>query len=81
MITETAEIEELLDTASIVWPDLRGDRAALLRRVIERGGEVVRASESMRHETRLEAIRATAGILKGMYPPDAARLLKEEWPE
>jgi hypothetical protein len=81
MITETDEVERALDQAALIWPEIRDDRAALLRRVIERGAEAVTSTVRERRGQRRAAIRETAGILAGVYPPGAARLLKEEWPE
>jgi hypothetical protein len=81
MITETDEVEHALDEAALVWPDLHNDRGALLRRIIERGAESVHESREVRLAGRRAAIRETSGMLSGVYPPNAAQLLKEEWPE
>ena len=37
MITETDQLANALDHAATVYPDLRDERAELLRRLIERG--------------------------------------------
>ena len=34
MVTETDEIAEALDDAALAWPELRGDRGALLRKQV-----------------------------------------------
>lgn len=81
MITETDEVARAIDEAAILWPELRGDRAALLRRIIERGAASVEASGAEHVTRRVLAIRETAGTLAGVYRPDEARLLREEWPE
>lgn len=80
-ITETEAIAHALDVAARAWPELRDDRAALLRKLIERGAE--RAESAVEHEVarRLEAIRETAGALTGTYEPGDRQRLREEWPE
>jgi hypothetical protein len=80
MITETAEIERALDEAAALWPELGGDRPALLRRLIARGAHAVEAERAERLARRRDAIRETAGALTGVYPADAAQRLKDEWP-
>ncbi|MCU1417580.1 MAG: antitoxin [Schumannella sp.] len=81
MITETDDVEQILDDAARVWPELRSDRAALLRRVIERGAASVRDEAHEARSKRRRAIRETAGMFTGMYPPGEAQRLKNEWPE
>ncbi len=81
MITETDEVERAIDDAARVWPELRDNRAALLRRVIERGAEAVGEAAAAKREQRRRAIRETSGMFTGMYPPGEAARLKLEWPE
>lgn len=81
MITETDDVAQGLDTAARIWPELRDDRAALLRRVVERGVESVERDADERRARRLAAIRETSGSLAGVYRPNEAQLLREEWPE
>lgn len=73
-ITETPGIAAALDDAALVWPEYRGDRAELLRRLIEAGHTAVAVD-------RRALIRASAGALSGVYPPGAAAALRDEWPE
>ena len=80
MITETDDIAEALDRAALRWPELRDDRAALLRRVIESGAQIVRADAERARVERRAAIRRTSGLLTGMYPVGEADRLKNEWP-
>ena len=81
MITETDDVEHALDEAALVWPELQGDRAALVRRVFALGAEAVHESREVRLAERRRAIRETSGMFTGVWPPNAAQLLKEEWPE
>jgi hypothetical protein len=81
MITETDEIEKILDGAALVWPEIADDRAALLRRVLARGAESIDPVAERARERRRRAIRETAGMFTGMWPPGEAARLKQEWPE
>ena len=80
-LTETAELARALDAASVVWPELRDDRAALLRRLVETGHQAVMNSTEQRIAVRREALSHAAGALTGAYPAGAADALKSEWPE
>jgi hypothetical protein len=75
MLTETDEIAAALDDASLAWPELRGDRGALLRRLVAAGRESIRAEGSV-HALLSEA----AGAATGAYPRDARAELTTEWP-
>jgi hypothetical protein len=79
-ITETPDIAEALDDAAVVWPELRNDRTALLRKLIEQGRlETARAADERIAAVR-QAIRDGAGVATGDYPRQAASELKREWP-
>lgn len=80
-ITETEAIAHALDVAARAWPELRDDRPALLRRLIERGAEQAESAVERAVAERLEAIRATAGIATGLYEANERELLRAEWPE
>ena len=74
-LTETDAIANALDAAAIAWPELRGDRAALLRKLVEAGGATVRGGGAR------AVIRDAAGAASGTYPRDARAGLLAEWPE
>jgi len=80
-VTETDEVARALDDAARLWPEERGDRSALLRRLIERGSQATRAEGEAEFAARRKAIRATAGVLSGLYSPGEAARLRDEWPE
>lgn len=80
-ITETPELGRALDEAGKVWPELKGDRAALVRRLIEAGQLSVANNSAERIAARRSALDRAAGAVTGAYPAGAAAALKTEWPE
>jgi hypothetical protein len=76
MVTETDDIAEALDDAALAWPELRGDRGALLRKLVEAGHASVHVDGGVH-----ELISGTAGAATGAYPRDARAELLAEWPE
>ena len=79
-ITETDDVARAIDMAAEAWPELRDDRAGLLRRIIALGAERLEESGAERTARRLAAIRMHAGALDGVYLDDEAQALREEWP-
>ena len=71
-LTETDEIAAALNDAAVAWPELRGDRGALLRKLVEAGRKSV-------HGGGVRALLAEAsGAATGAYPRGArAELLAE----
>lgn len=80
-ITETPEVAHWIDIAAVTYPELLDDRGAALRRIIEIGGAAIERQQEERVRLRREAIRKHAGSMAGVFPPNAAQRLKEEWPE
>ncbi|MGV3732610.1 MAG: hypothetical protein ACO1N6_04310 [Microcella sp.] len=76
MLTETDDIARAVNDAALVWPELRGDRAALLRKLVEVG----HASLPSRGGSR-DLVRRAAGAATGAYPRNARAELLAEWPE
>jgi alcohol dehydrogenase class IV len=79
-ITGTDALEHALTAALQRWPELAGDRAAALRRIIEAGSDVVEGQASAAAAERRRALRAVAGVASGVYEPDDIARLREEWP-
>lgn len=75
-LTETDEIAAALDEAALAWPELRGDRGALLRKLVEAGRASVHVDGGVR-----AVIHGAAGAATGAYPRDARAGLLTEWPE
>lgn len=75
-LTETDEIAAALDDAALAWPELRGDRGALLRKLVEAGRASVHVDGGVQ-----AVVRDAAGAATGAYPRDARAELLAEWPE
>ncbi|MDL9979015.1 hypothetical protein [Microbacterium candidum] len=81
MITETDDIRDAIDRAAEWWPELHGNRAAILRRLITDGARSGAEAATQKRLDRWRALDEVSGIFTGVYPPNAARQLVEEWPE
>lgn len=80
MITESDHLAAALDEAATLWPELAGQRTALLRRIIDEG---IDALEGQRHEiqqSRREAVLSRAGSMSGVWPAGWREQLHGEWP-
>jgi hypothetical protein len=75
MLTETNEIAAALNDAALVWPELRGDRGALLRKLVEAGRNSI-GGGSVR-----ALLAGASGAATGAYPRDARAELLADWPE
>jgi len=73
-ITETPDIAQAIDAGQALWPD--ATRAEVMRQLIVLGADAARHNLV----ARSAVVDAWAGFLPGVYPPDAAATLKDEWP-
>ena len=80
MITETDQLANALDHAATVYPDLRDERAELLRRLIERGIQSLESEYNEAIEARRKAILEVAGSMSGVWPENYLEELRAEWP-
>jgi hypothetical protein len=80
MITESDRIAEALANAEQIWPDLRSDRGALLRLILETGMQEIAKQAKAANPTRLNAIGSSAGSLDGVWPANWREELRDEWP-
>jgi hypothetical protein len=78
-LTETDELAAALNDAALAWPELRGDRGALLRKLVEAGRSAVQGGDSGGGVRAL--IAQASGAATGAYPRDARAELLAEWPE
>jgi hypothetical protein len=81
MITETDRIAQAISLGETLWPELRGDRAKLLRRILETGIAGIEKQASQEKSSRLKRIDAVAGTLSDVWPTNWREELKNEWPE
>lgn len=75
MVTETDQVHQALADAALIWPELAGDKGALLRRLIEAGATTIKSSGGVR-----ELVEENAGVASGCYPRNARAELLKEWP-
>ncbi|HEV7723123.1 MAG TPA: hypothetical protein VGO60_17665 [Iamia sp.] len=79
-ITETDEVRAALDRAARRWPEESARPSRLLLRLIESGQHALDREEAEARERRRKAVRETAGMLTGVYPPGYLEELRNEWP-
>jgi hypothetical protein len=80
MITETDELGVALDQAAELWPELRGQRGQLLRKVLEVGSAEIKKTSNADHAKRVQQIKAVAGSLTGVWPVGWREELAGDWP-
>ena len=80
MITESDELAKAIDHAARLWPEIANERAELLRRLIDRGIEVVDAEYNDLLEARRKVILEVAGSLSGVWPANWREEFRAEWP-
>jgi hypothetical protein len=80
MITETDDLIVALDAAATLWPHARGERAELLRLIINKGAQVVEDDVQTLRNERLAAITKLAVDFGNVWPSDWAEERTQEWP-
>lgn len=81
MITESDQLAAAIDRAAQVCPDLTGERADLLRYIIDRGIETIDAERQKAAQVRKKAIMEVAGSLSGVWPENWREEMRAGWPE
>lgn len=81
MITETDDLSNALTVAAELWPESRGDKGRLLRRVLEAGIETVKQVQTDHRASRLALVEQASGSLTGIWPSGWRQELRDEWPE
>lgn len=69
-----------LDDAARRWPEEGGERARLLRRLVQEGHRAIRVEQRDEAGRRRRAIERTRGALTGTYSPDYLERLRDDWP-
>ena len=80
MITESDALAKAIDDAARLWPEVKDERAELLRRLIDRGIESVEAEFNEQIEARRKTVMEVAGSLSGIWPENYLEELRAEWP-
>ena len=81
MITETPDVAAWLDDAARAWPGEAGNRAGLVRRLLEVGHQTLSGELDVRARRRRELVLAASGSMTGVWPPHWYEQYKrEEWP-
>jgi hypothetical protein len=81
MITESDALAKAIDDAARLWPEVKDERAELLRRLIDRGIESVEAEFNEQIEARRKAVMEVAGSLSGIWPANWREEMRAGWPE
>jgi hypothetical protein len=81
MITESDALAKAIDDAARLWPEVKDERAELLRRLIDRGIESVEAEFNKQIEARRKAVMEVAGSLSGIWPANWREEMRAGWPE
>ena len=82
VITESDALSAALDMAAQRWPRDAGNRAKLLRHILEEGIRAVTVERAERQAARDAAVRDTSGVLdEEAYGSGYLARLREDWPE
>lgn len=80
VLTETDELRRILDDAAERWPEERGNRTGLLRRLVVEGHSAVGRDLERRASDQRDAVARTGGLLTGSYGDEYLADLREDWP-
>jgi hypothetical protein len=81
MITETDRLRHALDVAAELYPELQGNRSALLRRVLAEGMDAVLHRDSLLGEIRVQSVDELSHQMRGVWPERWREERLAEWPE
>lgn len=81
MITESDRIRHAIELAANLWPENRGERSLLLRKILETGIAAIEAEVALKQEGRLAGIEAAAGSMTKVWPKDWRKEMTGDWPE
>jgi hypothetical protein len=81
MITETDELAEAIEQASVLWPELNGNRAALVRQLLATGISQLRIDSELRYRERKAAVESAIKDLDFSWPTNWREESRAEWPE
>jgi hypothetical protein len=80
MLTETEPVLRALAAAEQTWPELKGDKPALLKNLIAAGTKSIEGTAQAARNKRLDQITAVAGSMPETWPRNWRADLLDEWP-
>lgn len=81
IIKETEKIAIALDKASLLWPELEGQRTHLLHKILEAGIREIEREMAMFSSNRAAAVQNLAGSMNNVWPENWREELSEDWPK
>lgn len=81
MITETDRISAALDMGAAAWPELRGNRTQILKRLIELGSDTIENDRKVLAAQRAAAIQSATKLFQDVWPENWRDELNDQWPE
>lgn len=80
MVTESDRLATALDAAAELWPEARGERSVLLRRVLDAGIDAVEKKKDERDRSQQDLIGQVAGSMTGAWPAGWREEMLDGWP-
>lgn len=80
MITESDRLAVAIELAAKLWPEELGERAQLVRHILEIGIQAVEAQANESEKARLDAIARAAGSLPSVWPNSWLEEARSDWP-
>lgn len=80
MITESDRLSEALEAAAQLWPEIRHEKTALVRRILDLGIDQLVTDAREKAQARLVAIDTVAGSLREVWPADWREEIQAQWP-
>jgi hypothetical protein len=81
MITETDQISAAVDKGASAWPELRGNRTQILRRLIEAGSAAIENERALLAARRLAAIKSATVLFRDVWPDNWRDEMNDQWPD
>ena len=81
MVTETDRLGHALDVAERLHPELKGNRGALLRLLLDEGIDSILERESAIVDNRLRSLEELSGHMRDVWPEGWRDEHLAEWPE
>jgi hypothetical protein len=80
MITETDQLSAAMAEAANIWPELAGQSALLICKILEVGIQAIEERAAVKAESRLVGVEKLAGSMDGVWPESWRAKLAKDWP-